>query len=66
MIWKWVASSGVYAVHDKQLAEHGGLSDVRDLNAVELALIWYFIDIGPPQCHHSHDFKLLHDKKWQN
>ena len=52
MIWKWVASSGVYAVHDKQLAEHGGLSDVRDLNAVELALIWYFIDIGPPQCHH--------------
>ena len=52
MIWKWVASSVVDAVHDQQLAEHGGVSDVRDLNAVELALIWYFIDIGPPQCHH--------------
>ena len=38
MTWNWVSPSVVYAVHDKQLAEHGGLSGVRDLNAVELAL----------------------------
>jgi prophage maintenance system killer protein len=28
----------LYAVHDRQLAEHGGLTGVRDLNAVESAL----------------------------
>ncbi|MEJ7806923.1 MAG: hypothetical protein WKG03_13505, partial [Telluria sp.] len=28
----------VFAVHDKQLAAHGGLGGVRDLNAVESAL----------------------------
>lgn len=38
MTWNWVSPSVVYAVHDKQLAEHGDLSGVRDLNAVELAL----------------------------
>lgn len=38
MTWNWVSPSVVYAVHDQQLAEHGGLSGVRDLNAVELAL----------------------------
>lgn len=38
MTWNWVSPSVVYAIHDKQLAEHGGLSGVRDLNAVELAL----------------------------
>ncbi len=38
MTWNWVQSVTVYAVHDKQLAEHGGLSGVRDLNAVESAL----------------------------
>lgn len=38
MTWNWVSPTVVYAVHDKQLAEHGGLSGVRDLNAVELAL----------------------------
>ena len=38
MTWNWVSPPVVYAVHDKQLAEHGGLSGVRDLNAVELAL----------------------------
>lgn len=28
----------VFAVHDKQLAVHGGLDGIRDLNAVESAL----------------------------
>ena len=28
----------MYAVHDRQLAEHGGLDGVRDLGAVESAL----------------------------
>ncbi|NGZ82875.1 type II toxin-antitoxin system death-on-curing family toxin [Duganella aceris] len=38
MTWNWVQPATVYAVHDKQLAIHGGLSGVRDLNAVEAAL----------------------------
>lgn len=28
--WRWVAESVVYAIHDEQLAEHGGLSGLRD------------------------------------
>lgn len=38
MTWNWVQPATVYAIHDKQLAEHGGLSGVRNLNAVESAL----------------------------
>jgi hypothetical protein len=26
----WVAESVVYAIHDEQLAEHGGLAGLRD------------------------------------
>ena len=29
-VWRWVAENVVYAVHDEQLAEHGGLAGVRD------------------------------------
>jgi death-on-curing protein len=36
--WRWVAPALVYAVHDRQLAEHGGLEDIRDKGAVESAL----------------------------
>ncbi len=38
MSWRWVQRDVVFAVHDKQLAVHGGLSGIRDLNAVELAI----------------------------
>ncbi|KQX18109.1 type II toxin-antitoxin system death-on-curing family toxin [Sphingomonas sp. Root1294] len=36
--WKWVAMSVVHALHDRQLAEHGGLAGVRDQGALESAL----------------------------
>lgn len=38
MSWQWVHRDTVFAVHDKQLAVHGGLSGLRDLNAVESAI----------------------------
>jgi death-on-curing protein len=38
MDWRWVGLDLVLAVHDRQLSEHGGLSGVRDLAAVESAL----------------------------
>jgi death-on-curing protein len=36
--WRWVASEVVYAIHDRQISEHGGLLGVRDSGAVESAL----------------------------
>ncbi len=36
--WRWVGPDVVYAIHDRQLAEHGGLEGIRDLGAVESAL----------------------------
>jgi len=36
--WRWVAPPLVYAVHDRQLAEHGGLEGIRDKGAIESAL----------------------------
>jgi len=36
--WRWVGAAVVYAVHDRQLAQHGGLDGIRDRNAVESAL----------------------------
>jgi death-on-curing protein len=36
--WEWVAPDTVFAVHDRQLAEHGGLDGIRDRGAVESAL----------------------------
>lgn len=38
IVWRWVETSVAYAVHDRQLAEHGGLDGVRDRGAVESAL----------------------------
>jgi death on curing protein len=35
---KWVIKSIVLAVHDEQLAEHGGLPGVRDENVIEAVL----------------------------
>jgi death-on-curing protein len=36
--WRWVSAEVVYAIHDRQLAEHGGLEGLRDKGAVESAL----------------------------
>lgn len=36
--WRWVRTDLVYAVHEIQLARHGGLDGLRDPNAVESAL----------------------------
>jgi death-on-curing protein len=36
--WKWVAEDVVLAIHDEQLAEHGGAPGVRDLSLVQSAL----------------------------
>lgn len=36
--WRWVGLDVVLAIHDRQLAEHGGPDGVRDLGAIESAL----------------------------
>lgn len=36
--WRWVRSDLVYAVHESQLARHGGLDGIRDKIAVESAI----------------------------
>jgi death-on-curing protein len=36
--WKWVDPKIVQAVHEHQLAEHGGLEGVRDAGLIESAL----------------------------
>lgn len=36
--WRWIATQVLYAVHEEQLAEHGGLAGLRDANALESAV----------------------------
>ena len=36
--WRWVGLSAVLAIHDRQLAEHGGPDGIRDLKMIESAL----------------------------
>jgi death on curing protein len=36
--WRWIDSSVLIAVHDEQLAEHGGAAGIRDLALLESAL----------------------------
>ena len=36
--WRWVRASVIFAVHDRQLAEHGGADGIRDKGAIESAL----------------------------
>lgn len=36
--WRWLGLPLVYAVHDRQLAEHGGLEGTREPGLVESAL----------------------------
>jgi death on curing protein len=36
--WRWIGLEVACAVHDRQLAEHGGGDGIRDLGAIESAL----------------------------
>jgi death-on-curing protein len=36
--WRWVSRAVIEAVHERQLAEHGGGIGVRDVNTLESAL----------------------------
>lgn len=36
--WIWIERAAILAIHDMQLAEHGGGSGVRDHNLLEFAL----------------------------
>ncbi len=36
--WRWVALDVLQAIHDRQIAEHGGPDGVRDGGAIESAL----------------------------
>lgn len=36
--WTWIPLEAVLAIHDEQIAEHGGIRGVRDLAAVDSAL----------------------------
>jgi death on curing protein len=36
--WKWIKETSVLAIHDEQIAEHGGLAEVRDLSSLQSAL----------------------------
>lgn len=36
--WKWIDPKTIQAVHEYQLAEHGGLDGVRDAGLIESAL----------------------------
>jgi death-on-curing protein len=37
--WIWVAPDVAYAIHDRQIAEHGGAPGLRDRALVESALV---------------------------
>jgi len=36
--WRWIGPDVVYAIHDRQIAEHGGLDGIRDQGLIESAL----------------------------
>ena len=36
--WRWIDARVVLAIHDRQLAEHGGADGIRDGGAIESAL----------------------------
>ena len=36
--WKWIDARAILAIHDEQLAEHGGGAGTRDANLLESAL----------------------------
>jgi death-on-curing protein len=36
--WKWIDPEVVLAIHDQQIAEHGGTNGIRDMGLIESAL----------------------------
>ena len=36
--WRWIKESSVLAIHEEQIAEHGGLAGVRELPLLQSAL----------------------------
>ncbi|TCM57632.1 death-on-curing protein [Rhizobium sp. PP-F2F-G48] len=36
--YKWLSREAIEAIHDEQIAEHGGLAGLKDENALEAAL----------------------------
>lgn len=36
--WRWIERHAVFAIHERQLAEHGGAEGVRDPGVIESAL----------------------------
>ena len=36
--WRWVTLQVVLSIHDRQIAEHGGVDGIRDLGAIDSAL----------------------------
>lgn len=36
--WRWIPLDAVLAIHDEQIAEHGGISGIRDLAVVDSAV----------------------------
>ena len=38
MKWNWILKEVVLAIHDQQIAEHGGAAGIRDLGLIESAL----------------------------
>jgi death-on-curing protein len=37
--WRWLAKDLILAIHDEQLAEHGGRPGIRDMGLLESALV---------------------------
>jgi death-on-curing protein len=38
MNWEWISISVAKAIHDKQIAEHGGIAGAKNLDLIESAL----------------------------
>jgi death on curing protein len=38
MEWRWLRADVLFAIHDRQLAEHGGLAGVLNAGSIEAAL----------------------------
>jgi len=36
--WRWIDAHVVFAIHDRQIAEHGGLDGIRDAGGIDSAL----------------------------
>lgn len=36
--WRWISEKSVFAMHDEQIAEHGGLAGIRDIPLLLSAL----------------------------